>query len=160
MEGYCLAMVSASAGCLRREVALSRPRAPACSELSRRHQPGYGQFLRGQAREQPGHRRLAFRMTGCFLDDLPQAVPRSGMGALIAAQGGRALAEVVNRACAGTRCGWPALDQQRRSPADSGTTRRAARGRRRCGPGQATTSSCTNRVLPGAPRPALDQLVC
>lgn len=28
-------------------------------------------------------------MTGCLLDDLPQAVPRSGMGALIAAQGGR-----------------------------------------------------------------------
>lgn len=53
------------------------------ANLSCRHQPGGGQFLRSQAGEQLGHRRLACRMTGCFLDDLPQAVPRSGMGALI-----------------------------------------------------------------------------
>jgi hypothetical protein len=82
-------MVSASVGCLQRKAALGLPEATAAADLSCCHQPGGGQFLRGQAGEQFGHRRLACRTTGCFLDDLPQAVPRFGMGALIAAQGGR-----------------------------------------------------------------------
>ncbi len=75
------ALVSASVGCLRRKAALGLPEATGCSEPQLLSPAGGGQFLRGW--EQLGHRRLACRMTGCFLDDLPQAVPRSGMGALI-----------------------------------------------------------------------------
>jgi hypothetical protein len=78
-----------------RRLPATRGRRPACRRLLRAadlsccHRPGDGQFLRGQAGERPGRRQLACRMTGCLLDDLPRAVPRSGMGALIAARGGR-----------------------------------------------------------------------
>jgi hypothetical protein len=45
----------------------------------------------GEVEEQLDHRQLVYRMTGSLLDGLPQAIPRSGMGTLIAVQGGRYL---------------------------------------------------------------------
>jgi hypothetical protein len=59
--------------------------------------------------EQLGHRQLAYRMTGRLLDDLPQAVPRSGIGALIAAQGGRGLGGGHEPGLCRYRCSRPAL---------------------------------------------------
>ena len=63
----------------------------------------------GDVEERLGHRELAYRMTGRLLDDLPQAVPCSGMGALIAAQGGRGLGGGHE----------PALCRYRLQPADA-----------------------------------------
>ena len=102
--------MSASVGCLRRKAALGLSKLLRAADLSCCHQPGGGQFLRSLAGEQLGHRRLACGMTGCFLDDLPQAVPRSGMGALIddedAVRAGRAATSghanrVLPRRCPG-----------------------------------------------------------
>ena len=46
-----------------------------------------GQLLRGEVEVQLHHRQLVYRMTDRLFDGLPQAIPRSGMGTLIAVQG-------------------------------------------------------------------------
>jgi hypothetical protein len=124
------------------------------------HRPGDGQFLRGQAGEQFGHRQLACRMTGCLLDDLPQAVSRSGMGALIAAQGGRGFGGGHE----------PGLCRYPLRPAGADEAR-GIRSRFRYRPARSPDPP-TMRAGPGhdlqvhepglarAPRPAQDQLVC
>lgn len=53
--------------------------------------PGTVSSCGGEVEEQFDHRQVVYRMTDCLLDGLPQAIPGSGMGALIAVQGGRGL---------------------------------------------------------------------
>ena len=77
------------------------------TNLSCRHQPGTEQSYGSE--EQLDHRQLACRMTGCLVDGLPQAVPRSGMGALIAAQGGQGFGGGPKPGLCRTRCSRPTL---------------------------------------------------
>ena len=99
-------------------------------------------------------------MVGCLLDDLPQAVPRSGMGALIAAQGGRGFGGGHE----------PGLCQYPLRPAGVDEAR-GIRSRFRYRPAR-SPDPATVRAGPGhdlqvhepdrarASRPAQDQLVC
>lgn len=94
-------------GCLRREAALGLPKATACNEPKLPSPAGDRQSYGSE--EQLDHRQLACRMTGCLVDGLPQAVPRSGMGALIAAQGGQGFGGGPEPGLCRTRCSRPTL---------------------------------------------------